>query len=446
MLSDMWRFHLETKTWFPIDYGEEGPEGRWKEGATPVYNNSQLVLMGGCTKTSVKFSRTGHGRVADVFHRVSGLLLNPRCHSHVSHVVPRDDLWVFSPEKGRWRRVPTENTPVRRRGHVLVANHTHLIMFGGKSTKQDAQESYDELEDEGLGEKVQPGEKCLIDLWAIPKDRALEPVLADTSEVARWTEGAPFPATCRWGATGSYVRDHDGKTLGRAVECSSEESRERETEKYLAFFGGRHLGAFQAEHTDRSAYVYYNDLWLYDFVKDRWGEAPTIGRRPPARDHHGAATLEDQIFIYGGRCSEKREKTSVLADVWSYSLTTLRWTLHEPVGSAPAARFMPGVSDVIYKGRPHLAIFAGETLPGSTKRTTLNDVWVFDPKEAPWSELFASTCSEEPGLEAGELAGPNVQALLCLATGFGFVFTLFMLMRTFGRRAQAKEMQAPLLE
>ncbi|CAK9003820.1 unnamed protein product [Durusdinium trenchii] len=391
MLSDMWRFHLETKTWFPIDYGEEGPEGRWKEGATPVYNNSQLVLMGGCTKTSVKFSR--------------------------------DDLWVFSPEKGRWRRVPTENTPVRRRGHVLVANHTHLIMFGGKSTKQDAQESYDELEDEGLGEKVQPGEKCLIDLWAIPK----EPVLADTSEVARWTEGAPFPATCRWGATGSYVRDHDGK-------------------KYLAFFGGRHLGAFQAEHTDRSAYVYYNDLWLYDFVKDRWGEAPTIGRRPPARDHHGAATLEDQIFIYGGRCSEKREKTSVLADVWSYSLTTLRWTLHEPVGSAPAARFMPGVSDVIYKGRPHLAIFAGETLPGSTKRTTLNDVWVFDPKEAEWSELFASTCSEEPGLEAGELAGPNVQALLCLATGFGFVFTLFMLMRTFGRRAQAKEMQAPLLE
>eukprot|EP00913_Durusdinium_trenchii_P002747 g2540.t2 len=186
---------------------------------------------------------------------------------------------------------------------------------------------------------------------------------------------------------------------------------------------------------------------LSDARAREFGLKRTLGRvRPPARDHHGAATLEDQIFIYGGRCSEKREKTSVLADVWSYSLTTLRWTLHEPVGSAPAARFMPGVSDVIYKGRPHLAIFAGETLPGSTKRTTLNDVWVFDPKEAPWSELFASTCSEEPGLEAGELAGPNVQALLCLATGFGFVFTLFMLMRTFGRRAQAKEMQAPLLE
>ena len=46
--------------------------------------------------------------------------------------------------------------------------------------------------------------------------------------------------------------------------------------------------------------------------------APTIGPRPPARDHHGAATLQGQLYIYGGRCSERREKDSVLADVWSF--------------------------------------------------------------------------------------------------------------------------------
>lgn len=402
MLSDMWRFHLETKKWFKIEYGE-GPEGRWKEGATAVYNNSQLVLMGGCTKTSVKFSR--------------------------------NDLWVFTPDEhggGDWRLVKTRNNPVPRRGHVVVSNRSHLVMFGGKSTTHLARESYEELEDEGLELEVQPGEKCLVDLWAISK----EEVVSNKAVSPRWTEGAPFPATCRWGATGSYVLGQSGK-------------------KYLAFFGGRHLGAFSEEHTDRSAYVYYNDLWLYDFEKDRWMEAPTIGPRPPARDHHGAATVEDQLFIYGGRCSEKREKNSVLADVWSYNLISLRWTLHEPVGAAPMARFMPGVSDIIYHDQPHLAIFAGETLPGSTKRTTLNDLWVFNPHTGIWSELFSSTCHEDPEsiitvTEASEVQSQSMD-LLCLATGFGCVLLLFAGLKKFGYRqvARAKEsftLDEPLLQ
>eukprot|EP00434_Breviolum_minutum_P026155 symbB.v1.2.023123.t1/scaffold2096.1/size89696/2 len=369
-----------------------------KEGAASVYNNSKLVLMGGCTKTSVKFSR--------------------------------NDLWVFTPEEhggGEWNLVKTSNTPVPRRGHVVVANHTHLVMFGGKSTAHFAHESYEELEDDGFEEKVQPGEKCLVDLWSISK----EDVVFKTNK-PRWTEGAPFPATCRWGATGSYVRGKSGK-------------------KYLAFFGGRHLGAGSAEHADHSAYVYYNDLWLYDFVLDRWVEAPTIGDRPPARDHHGAATLEDELYIYGGRRSEKREENSVLADVWSYNLITMRWTLHVPVGRAPMARFMPGVSDIIYEDKPHLAIFAGETLPGSTKRTTLNDLWVFNPHTAKWSELFSSTCQEDPEkiltvTEAGLVEDQRLD-LLCLVGGFGSVLLLFIALNKLGRLTRAKErLQEPLLE
>ncbi|CAE7825982.1 unnamed protein product, partial [Symbiodinium necroappetens] len=65
-------------------------------------------------------------------------------------------------------------------------------------------------------------------------------------------------------------------------------------------------------------------------------------------------------------------------------------------GTAPSARFMPGVSDILYQGKQHLAVFAGETLPGSTKRTTLNDLWVFEPSSAVWTELFAPTCGEPP--------------------------------------------------
>lgn len=167
-------------------------------------------------------------------------------------------------------------------------------------------------------------------------------------------------------------------------------------QQFLAMFGGRYLEEFTEEHQADATYHYYNDLWLYDPKSEQWFEAPAKGEKPPARDHHGAATLNGRLFIYGGRRSEKRESASVLADIWSYDIDLGEWTQHIPIGNSPAARFMPGVGSVRMDGVTHLAVFAGETLPGSTKRTTLNDLWVFNPTNSAWSELFASTCSERP--------------------------------------------------
>eukprot|EP00439_Symbiodinium_sp_Y106_P013035 s4714_g1.t3 len=391
-LSDMWRYHLETNQWFPIRY-DDGPLGRWKEGATPVYNNSELVLMGGCTETSVKFSR--------------------------------NDLWVFTPVRGggSWRRVHTSNPPVARRGHVLVANHSHLIMFGGKTTHRREERAVEEME-EGIPDldyTPQPGEKCLVDLWVISKDEVLKG--SSTKEPPRWQEGAPFPAGCRWGGTGSFLRDYLGK-------------------KYLAMFGGRHLSAGSVEHQASSKYVYYNDLWLYDFMQDGWYQAPTKGARPCPRDHHGAATLDNKLYIYGGRRSEERSGHAVLADVWSYDINTLTWTEHVPLGTAPTARFMPGVSDILYHGKQHLAVFAGETLPGSTKRTTLNDLWVFDPSSAVWTELFAPTCEEKPDPE--EYISWSTE-IGCLALVFCFGPALYLGIKQLVRPARAREMSQPFL-
>ncbi|CAE7594124.1 Klhdc2 [Symbiodinium natans] len=400
-LSDMWQFHLDSNQWTPIDYGE-GPLGRWKEGATPVFNNSQLVLMGGSTETSVKFAR--------------------------------NDVWVFKPLPGgggAWRKVRTSNTPVPRRGHVIVANHSHVIMFGGKTTPRLEKRAVEEMEENfpDLEYTPQRKEKCLIDLWAISKDEMLA---EGSSHPPRWREGAPFPAGCRWGGTGSFLRDNLGK-------------------KYLAMFGGRHLSAGSEEHKDTSVYVYYDDLWLYDFVEDSWSQAPTKGARPCPRDHHGAATLNDKLYIYGGRQSERRAADSVLSDVWSYDINTHMWTEHVPVGMAPSARFMPGVSEVLYKGTEHLAVFAGEMLPGSTKRTTLNDVWVFNPSSAVWTELFASTCGH-PAVEEehASLTTQGSSALLhrefgCLAVVFCLLPLAYTGIRRFLRPGQAREMQQPFL-
>ncbi|CAE8650064.1 unnamed protein product [Polarella glacialis] len=219
------------------------------------------------------------------------------------------------------------------------------------------------------------------DLWSLP----LASISEGSSSVPTWTQGASFPSGCRWGGTGDLMVAPTG-------------------EQYLGMFGGRHLAEGAEEHTKKkAAYTYYNDLWLYEFAKDRWFQADSTGEKPPARDHHGAATLSGQLFVYGGRQSEDRKAKAVLADIWSYSLETRSWTQHIPAGKSPSARFMPGVAAVRYHGVETMAVFAGETLPGSTKRTTLNDVWVFDPAEATWTELFPQTCDLIPM----DLLGPS---------------------------------------
>ncbi|CAE8626813.1 unnamed protein product [Polarella glacialis] len=241
------------------------------------------------------------------------------------------------------------------------------------------------------------------DLWSLP----LASISGGSSSIPTWTQGASFPSGCRWGGTGDLMVAPTG-------------------EQYLGMFGGRHLAKGAEEHNKKekkqkrekrertktkkrrknrkkAAYTYYNDLWLYEFAEDRWFQADSTGEKPPAHDHHGAATLSGQLFVHGGWQSENRKAEAVLADIWSYSMETRSWTQHIPAGKSPSARFMPGVAAVRYHGVETMAVFAGETLPGSTKHTTLNDVWVFDPAEASWTELFPRTCDLIPT----DLLGPS---------------------------------------
>jgi len=104
--------------------------------------------------------------------------------------------------------------------------------------------------------------------------------------------------------------------------------------------------------------------------------------------------VDGDLFVYGGRASEKKTADAVLGDLWSYSLSRGGWRQHHSItGAAPIARYMPGVSEVNWRGQPALAVFAGETLPGSTKKTTMNDVWVYQPGKLTWTMLFESDCS-----------------------------------------------------
>lgn len=315
-----------------------------------------------------------------------------------------NDLWVFTteanhPRKGLWTQVFTVNAPEPRRGHVTTSNRTHLVIVGGK------------------GWNKQVGSHVLHDLWSIPlaalglsSDEegpakqlgSLDTVLAGKQPGAgagpRWTQGAGFPGAPRWGATGTLLKGANG------VEV-------------LGFFGGRHLNENAGFHsTAASAYTYYNELWLYNFAADSWSLAePAGGVAPHPRDHHGAAGVNGDLYVFGGRVMESRSADAVRNDLWSFSLATGAWTLHTPVGSAaPSQRYMPGVSSTKWRGESVLAIFGGESLPGSTKKTSMNDVWVFAKDAAigkpTWIELYRAECLPGPEPRDGALLGAGAAA------------------------------------
>lgn len=345
MLGDTWTFDVNSDTFRKV-LGD-APKPRWKPSSTVTVDRSHMVLFGGCKTTDI-----------------SGVM---------------NDLWVFTPAEkdgGSWARVYTANPPSKRRGHIAVANSTHLIVLGGKGYDGKAQVLTDmwaiPLASIGIGDAVKPkpAHGMALDITFGGKATANKGAM----EPSQWTQLTSFPGGKRWGATGELVKGAHGKEM-------------------LAVFGGRNLNSGGGFHSvDANAYTYYNELWLYDFEADKWETANPTGPAPHPRDHHGATELEGELYIFGGRVSEQRASKSVLNDLWSYSLQSGSWTLHEAHGGvAPNPRYMPGVSSTVWKGRNTIAVFGGETLPGSTKTTSLNDMWLYDGKS--WHEASPVECS-----------------------------------------------------
>lgn len=401
ILGDTWAFNVSQEKWIKID-ALDHPSARWKPASTTIDDHTAIVMFGGCKST-----------------KVQGVM---------------NDLWLLTPmqnsddrdEFAKWTEVTTVNPPAPRRGHVMVANATHLIVVGGKTHSKHHALSWAEHQ----------GTQILTDLWSLPLDhvRQFIPMNAalakpiqgveGASSAGQWVQGANFAGSPRWGATGTLLHRADGTIR-------------------LALFGGRYLNDPKAFHTTlRGAYTYYNDLWLYDPVADSWslGHPGGATGAPPARDHHGATTIHGDLFIFGGRMAEERTRSALLNDVWSWSLATGQWTQHVAAAAArPLPRFMPGVSTVKRGDVSVLAVLGGQTFPGSTENASMNDLWVFhvggrDGQGGYWTQLRESNCgAEEPAfLQAytlveefpeDELEGPG-PAIVAGVVGFGLVFGL----------------------
>lgn len=387
MFGDTWGFDPIHRDWEELGHGHRNdvsPSSRWKPSSCTIDNDSSLVLFGG-----------------DHITNISGVL---------------QDLWVFKTESGpgggRWRQVYTHNTPRNRRGHILEASSTHLLIMGGKTYVPGS---------DGV---------VLTDLWTIPLA-----ALKDDRNHYSWKQGAEFPGAPRWGATGTILKDDKG-------------------EEFMAVFGGRHLNEGGGFHSIAAgAYTYFNELWLYNFKNDSWSKPDIQGPAPLPRDHHAATSLNGDLWAFAGRNSEERSADAVYNDLWSFSLTTSSWTHHlagdDDNGTAPIVRYMPGLTGTTLKGKPAIAVFGGETLPGSTKQTSMNDVWYYLPDgedTGAWHEILKSDCSAEtvaPGVlehkhEKHEDLAEEQQASRSVAPAVVMVAAAFAVGATLAFRAEGQ--------
>ena len=79
--------------------------------------------------------------------------------------------------------------------------------------------------------------------------------------------------------------------------------------------------------------TYRNDLWVVSALdRTRWVMIPVQGPRPTGRWGHFLAfdPVGDQLILYGGFTEGGSD-----SNVWTFSLSTLAWTMHAPSGASP---------------------------------------------------------------------------------------------------------------
>jgi hypothetical protein len=122
------------------------------------------------------------------------------------------------------------------------------------------------------------------------------------------------------------------------------------------------------------------------------------GGEPPAarRDHSLAADRTgERVYLFGGRAG-----TQALDDLWVYDVPGNRWTLVEPGGNRPAARFG---HNAIYDLQQQLVVIFG----GQAGADFFNDVWAYDPVDNVWALLSPGDEDGTPLPRYGAAAAPR---------------------------------------
>ncbi len=148
--------------------------------------------------------------------------------------------------------------------------------------------------------------------------------------------------------------------------------------KQVVLFGGQ------------SAAKFFNDVWIFNVVTEKWSKLTTIGTAPTARSSMAVAIdlPFDQLIISHGATAQGRAD-----DTWSLALASKVWQSLAPI-ARPEARSQSGA---VFDGNHHrLIVFGGLNTTG----IALNDQWSLDPLAQVWRQ-FGTITPSNPAARSG---------------------------------------------
>ncbi|KAH9755180.1 Acyl-CoA-binding domain-containing protein 4 [Citrus sinensis] len=129
-------------------------------------------------------------------------------------------------------------------------------------------------------------------------------------------------------------------------------------------------------------------------VYDQWIAPPISGQRPKARYEHGAAVVQDKMYIYGGNHNGRYLSDMHILDLrsWAWSKIQAKAVAESTESPSPALLTPCAGHSLVSRGGQSvtlvgtsLVIFGGE----DAKRSLLNDLHILDLETMTWDEIDA---------------------------------------------------------
>ncbi|MDB6174824.1 MAG: hypothetical protein JWL59_4135 [Chthoniobacteraceae bacterium] len=137
--------------------------------------------------------------------------------------------------------------------------------------------------------------------------------------------------------------------------------------------------------------TFYNDLFKFDALKDKWVKLRPNGPIPAARAFAASAAQEEsgRFFVFGGSSyGPDFSDFHAFDDLWVYSTGSNAWSQIHAINAGPSGRSRPALWLVGSK----MYVFGGIT----DSFATLNDLWVYNLNSNAWTLLIADGAAGSP--------------------------------------------------
>lgn len=119
-----------------------------------------------------------------------------------------------------------------------------------------------------------------------------------------------------------------------------------------------------------NGFQWFNDVWCYDSITNKWSQLDCIGYIPAPREGHAAALVDDVMYVFGGRTEEGTD----LGDLAAFRITSRRWYTFQNMGPSPSPRSGHSMTTV---GKA-IFTFGGEPSSAATAVNDLGALYILD--------------------------------------------------------------------